>query len=433
MKRWLILSHGFNMDGRASSLTVTDKIPYLLEAGIEPIVLSAVTGERDHRFPHHQLLPWGPAALRFDFRHWMMVHVGRGWWYRVATALLSIILLPMIVIERLLVGLSSQASWTWPAAWRGIRLVRQGQVDLIYSSGGAWSAHYAAYWINKFTQVPWVAEIHDPMVLRDDEHDEGVSPRVKKDARFLQHLEGLICRHANHVWWFTEEALQRAKHRHPELGDKGFVVLPGAEPPGCHEPILPHIYQDRLQIAHFGSLADDRSLAPVIEALHQWLLQVPDARNKIQLINYGSGFDSVAQSLVARYQLQDVVLAPGRVPADSLRGKSGRECSMERMREMDVLLLLCGNSESCSEYIPSKLYDYYWTQRPVLALTHRHQELDQLLLARQAYVSHTTDLSSVIQALERVWHDWVNHMLPVPALNPITPETAVAEIIDRVT
>ena len=69
MKRWLILSHGFNMDGRASSLTVTDKIPYLLEEGIQPIVLSAVTGERDHRFPHYQLLPWGPAALRFDFRH----------------------------------------------------------------------------------------------------------------------------------------------------------------------------------------------------------------------------------------------------------------------------------------------------------------------------------------------------------------------------
>lgn len=432
MKRWLILSHGFNMDGRASSLTVTDKIPYLLEAGIEPIVLSAVTGERDHRFPHYQLLPWGPAALRFDFRHWMLVHVGRGWLYRIATVFFSIILLPLIVMERLLVGLSSQASWSWPAAWRGIRLVRQGKVDLIYSSGGAWSAHYAAYWINKFTKVSWIAEIHDPMVLRHSELDDGLTPRLKKDARFLQHLEGLICRHADHVWWFTEEALKRAKYRHPELGNKGFVVLPGAEPPGCQEPIAPHVYRDQLLIGHFGSLADDRSLAPVVEALHQFFMQVPQARTKIQLVNYGSSLDREAQSLVAAYQLYDVVIAPGRVPADPSRGKSGRECSMERMREMDVLLLLCGNSESCSEYIPSKLYDYYWTQRPVLALTHRHQDLDQLLLARQAYVSHTTELTSVINALERIWSAWIAKALPLPKFDPVTPAKAVKQILEKV-
>ena len=40
-KRWLILSHAFNMDGRAASQTITDKIPYFLEAGIELTVFSS--------------------------------------------------------------------------------------------------------------------------------------------------------------------------------------------------------------------------------------------------------------------------------------------------------------------------------------------------------------------------------------------------------
>jgi hypothetical protein len=52
--RWLILSHGFNMDGRAASQIVTDKIPYFLEVGIKPIVFSAITGSKDERFPHKQ-------------------------------------------------------------------------------------------------------------------------------------------------------------------------------------------------------------------------------------------------------------------------------------------------------------------------------------------------------------------------------------------
>ena len=43
---WLVLSHGFNMDGRAASQTITDKIPHLLKLGIEPVVVSAITGKK---------------------------------------------------------------------------------------------------------------------------------------------------------------------------------------------------------------------------------------------------------------------------------------------------------------------------------------------------------------------------------------------------
>jgi len=77
-KRWLILSHAFNMDGRAASQTITDKIPHFIEAGIKLTVFNSITGIKDTRFPHHQFLAWGPAAFRFDFRHWVANQYGRG-------------------------------------------------------------------------------------------------------------------------------------------------------------------------------------------------------------------------------------------------------------------------------------------------------------------------------------------------------------------
>ena len=69
-RNWLILSHSFNMDGRASSQTITDKLPYFIESGINLYVLSAITGKKDDRFFHKQIVSWGPSAFRFDFRHW---------------------------------------------------------------------------------------------------------------------------------------------------------------------------------------------------------------------------------------------------------------------------------------------------------------------------------------------------------------------------
>ena len=131
-KRWLILTHAFNMDGRAASQTITDKIPYLLAAGVEPIVLSGITGLKDQRFAHHQYLAWGPAGFRFDFRHWVANRYGRGVVYKVSTSLVSIALAPFIALERLLLGYSSQWSWVFPAFFHGRKLIKAGKVDVVF-------------------------------------------------------------------------------------------------------------------------------------------------------------------------------------------------------------------------------------------------------------------------------------------------------------
>ena len=432
-KKWLIISHGFNMDGRAASLTVTDKIPYLLEAGIEPIVLSAITGDKDTRFPHFQMMPWGPSGFRFDFRHFIARKYGRGLIYRTLTPFVSILLLPFSIIERLVFGLSSQSSWALAAIFKGVQLARQEKIDCIYSSAAAWSASYAAWWIKKITGVQWIAEIHDPMVIRENPQDDGTLPRKNRDKRFQQKLEHLICKDADHVWWFTEGALRYAKLRHPELGNKGFVVFPGAEPPGCYDPLpQKHIYGDQLIIGHFGSIADDRSLAPILEAIKIFIQEEPLAENKIRLQVYGAGLDSTSKETMERLALTHVVQAMGRIENDPVTGKSGRARIMEIMRQMDVLLLLHGNYEWCAEYIPSKSYDYYWTTRPIWGVTNRNPQLDAILEERGAYLSHNLDQESILIALRQLWVDWQGKQLHIPKFAPISPKDAVAKILERI-
>ena len=420
------------MDGRAASLTVTDKTAYLQDLGIELIVLSAITGDRDVRFRHFQLLPWGPSGLRFDLRHWVAKRYGRGLIYRTLTPLVSILLLPFTLLEKLIWGLSSQASWTYAAAFKGKQLVKNAEVDLIYSSGGAWSAHYAAYLIKKATGVPWIAEIHDPMVIRDDPTDDGVRPRKTRDKRFVQYLEKLICFDADHVWWFTQGALDFAKLRHPRLGDKGFVVFPGALPPGCHEAMPLFQYTEKLHIAHFGSLANDRSLAPVLVALDKLFKDYPNTRELIVIDVYGAELDHISKFMMTKLDLSESIKQHGRIENDSITGKSGRERIMELMRKADVLLLLHGDYEWCAEYTPSKSYDYYWTTRPIWGITNRNPELDQILLERQSYLSHTLDSDSIFETLKQIYQDWKNQLLPTPKFQPISPQDAVNSILQRI-
>jgi len=435
-KNWLILSHGFNMDGRASSLTITDKIPYLLEAGIQPQVFSAITGIKDTRFPHQQFLAWSPAAFRFDFRHWIANQYGRGWFYKVSTGLVSLLLAPVIALEKFFLGYSSQWSWAIPAFVNGLRLIRNGKIDIIYSTGGAWSAHLAGLWLKKKTGLPWIVEIHDPLVIRKDPNDQGFDKPKNRDAQFRQYLEKQICKYADLAWWFTDGALHYAKVRNPNLNTPhnahGFVLTPGAEPPGGLDSNQAHPYTEQLNLCHFGSLANDRSLSTILNVLVPFLEKFPEARECIRVHAYGAPLDPLTIEAIRNLKLDNVLLAHGRLEKDSITGKSGRERVVERMQAADVLVLLHGNDEWCAEYIPSKLYDYLWAGRPIWGITHRNPQLDQMLLERGAYLSSQSDPGSVELALERIYLDWKEENIIAPKWNPVGVDQAAYRILSEV-
>lgn len=434
--RWLILSHGFNMDGRASSQTITDKIPYLLSNNINPVVFSAITGIKDQRFPHFQFLAWGPAAFRFDFRHWIANQYGRGFAYKFLTGIVSFVLAPFIGLEKLILGYSSQWSWAMPAFLHGYQLIRADKIDLVYTTGGAWSAHLAGLWLKKATGIPWIAEIHDPLVIRKSPVDIGSEKPKNRDARFRHYLEKQIVQYADYVWWFTDGAVQYAKARNPNLNvagnAHGFMVLPGAEPPGGLSAARQHLYKDTLNLSHSGSLAKDRSLSTVLNALNVLFQKYPQAREHIRVHAYGAALDTLTVEAISRLGFQDILIAHGRLERDPSSGKSGRERVVEKMQNADVLILLHGNDEWCAEYIPSKFYEYLWTSRPIWGITHRNPQLEKMLSERGAYLSHEGDKIGIEMTLEKIWLDWQERRLIEPKWLPLGVDQAVEQILTKI-
>jgi len=255
---WLVISHAFNMDGRAASHTITDKIPHLIAQGIEPIVLSAVTGRRDEVVEHHQLLPVSPAGLRFDIRYILRRHISSKPVYNLVVGLMTLLMLPFYVLEKIVIRLEPQWSWFIPAYFAGARIIRSRKPAVIYSTGGANSAHLAGYLLARRYRLPWVAEVHDPMIFESYE-------RSWMAYRFAAWLEGKICRYADVPFWFVETALARARERHPEMGDRGRVLIPGADRPAFGK--VAYTREDQMVIGHFGSLSVTRNLEGFLAAM----------------------------------------------------------------------------------------------------------------------------------------------------------------------
>ena len=418
---WLILSHAFNMDGRAASHTITDKIPHLLAHGVTPIVVSAVTGRKDSVVEHHQLLPVSPVGLRFDLRHVLRKRITSKLAYKLTVGLMTLALSPFYVMEKLLLRLEPQWSWFIPAYLRGLRLIRERKPALIYSTGGANSAHLAGYLLAKRSGLPWIAEIHDPMVYEEWE-------RRRMALRFAGWLEGMICEHADLAIWFVDTALERARARHPTLGERGKVLIPGADRPAFGK--IPYRRGAELVIGHFGSLAPTRNLAAFLEALESVMRREPGLAKVLRLEIYGSNPDAVSAAAIARFAYAEVVRQIGRLERDPASGESGRDRVLKRMQTVDALLLLHGTGRFCEEYIPSKLYEYFWTERPIIGLVWRNPHLERMLRENGHWAVQADDVTAIAAAIESLIARWRSNQLADSGRpSPYTSAAAVGQLL----
>jgi len=366
---WLILAHCFNMDGRPASQTITDKIPYLLAEGIVPVVLSAPTGDKDNRFPHFQIFSAAPSGILFELRHIIRKKVSHPLPEKFLKAILTILILPFYIFEKIFIRLDSHWSWLISASIKGGFLIKKYRPNMIYTTAGPTSTHAAGYILHRLFKIPWLAEIYDPIIY---DRDTGRSQRY----RFNRWIERSIFKHADAVIYFTYKALANAKGRNPERGNL-YVLRPGA--PFMDFPEVRYERQDRIHFGHFGSLGDGRDFSIFFKSLHEVIRENPEWRDKISVDIYGMEIDPVSRRALIDYPLDGILCEYGRLEFDPVSGKSGRQQVLEAMRRCDVLLIIHGTDIICEEYIPSKIYEYFFTSRPILGLARLDSELRYLL------------------------------------------------------
>jgi glycosyltransferase involved in cell wall biosynthesis len=428
--RWLVLAHAFNMDGRAASQTITDKLPHLEKSGIETVILSGVSGTRDVHFEHHQLWPAAAAGIRFELRHVLRRHLVNRWVYRTVMLVVTLPLLPAMLVEKLLRPVESSWSWWVSAFWVGRRLARKNRFDMIYSTGGALAAHIAGSKLKHALGVPWLAEIHDPLV------EPGTAPGALQSAQkeMQARVEADICRCSDLAVWFTQAAHDSARVRHPELGGRGRMMVPGVDRP--KGAVWPYARGQKLVFGHFGSLSPTRNLLPVLGALEMLLKKRPELAGRVEFHVYGGPLDMRSEQALQSSSVRRQVVHFGRIEHNAASGLSGREQIVHRMRAADVLILLHGTDPICAEYIPSKLYEYFWMQRPIVALVHENQQmLDMILqeghvaLPTQRYTEHELH-SALAQVMEQLADRWDAQGLPDNGkATPYTTESSVRQLV----
>jgi hypothetical protein len=209
------------------------------------------------------------------------------------------------------------------------------------------------------------------------------------------------------------------------------VIRPGSLPP--IQAGKGYAKKASLHFAHFGSLAADRNLAGVIRALHDLLGENPDWADFVRLDIYGADLDPVSRRALRQFPLPGIVNLHGRLEYDQASGKSGRQQVLEAMRIADVLLLIHGTNSAAEEYIPSKLYEYLFADRPIIGLVAAGSELETMLTETGHRALDQSDPTGLKSAIAGMVAKWSSSGLEGPGTaSTYTVENTVAKLMNIV-
>jgi glycosyltransferase involved in cell wall biosynthesis len=249
-------------------------------------------------------------------------------------------------------------SWVFGGVRTGLRAVRKHKTDVLYSTFPIMSAAVIGLWLQRFTGLPWVLDLRDPMSQNDYPHDalvRGVWSIVERAC--MRRVSRVI---------FTAEATRRMYlERYPEFLKPEMCILisNGYDEADFRDLEVPAIGPApagrRIRLVHSGLIYPvERDPRPMFNAVGRLKKMGRLTADRVQIVFRAPGSEDLYRKLLAERDIEDLITLEPHVPYR----QALKECA-----EADGLLLF--QAADCDMQIPAKAYEYLRIGKPILALT----------------------------------------------------------------
>jgi glycosyltransferase involved in cell wall biosynthesis len=249
-------------------------------------------------------------------------------------------------------------SWIFGGVPAGLRAVRANNIEILYSTFPIVSAAVIGLALRRFTGLPWVLDLRDPMAQEDYPHD----PLVR---RVWNYVERACMRRVSRVI-FTAAATRRMYlDRYPELlrPEMCILISNGYDEEDFQDLAIsspgPVPAARPIRLVHSGLIYPiERDPRPMFSAVARMKKTGRLSADKIQIIFRAPGSEDLYRKLLAEKNIEDLILLEPHIPYR----QALQECA-----DADGLLLF--QAADCDMQIPAKAYEYLRIGKPILALS----------------------------------------------------------------
>ena len=293
-----------------------------------------------------------------------------------------------------------QIGWFPFAVSRALQINRARGFDAIYSTSTSVTSHLIALTLRKILDKPWVADFQDPWVT---------TQFVARDAhrRIGEHIERCILQGADHITFASESVLASIQRTYGLPPGKLSTALLGFDP-DVFDNISP-TPRSKFTITHFGSFYTPRSPGSFLKALGHCVREHRAMALDTDVLFFGR-FDAETlaetNTLLDHDGLRDIVRLEGIVPYT---------LGLQHLMGSHVLLLVNSPGEDEHEgLIPTKLFDYLGTGRPILALAPTGPVAQIVRDANAGVVVHPNDVRSIADSILSHYEKWKSGIPALP-------------------
>ncbi|WP_051321829.1 glycosyltransferase family 4 protein [Alicyclobacillus contaminans] len=286
--------------------------------------------------------------------------------------------------------------WAISAARHARSLVQYAGIDCVYTTSGPNSTHLVGLLLKQWTGVTWIADFRDPWVGNLHYHHRGLTDAVHR------WMERKVMQRADVLMTVTEAFRDQFVETYPHTREKWQVIRNGADP--MDFPAVQRSADDAapgqrpLTIFYAGILYERRSPEPFLRALAQAIADGRLSKADIR-VEFAGIFDYPGKranaELVEQLQLQGLVHVHGYLP---------RTETLKRMQTADVLLLIGDTGPRSSDYVPGKLYEYLFANRPMLALVEEGEAANLVRQTRAGWVLPPQQVNAMADLLVSLVH-----------------------------
>ena len=298
--------------------------------------------------------------------------------------------------------------WTWSATAvpAGLGMIRRFKPSVLFSTYPIATTHRLAYLLHRLSGVPWVADFRDPMVEFDARSQQWFpADSTLRNQRLA--IEHNVAHHAAAASFCTAGARDIFAGRHgQDWHQKSHVIANGFDEDvfatlgAAPSHPAPATAARPITLLHSGTIypSPDRDPSIFLRALAKVVSTRAPAARPLQVVLRGSGVESLYLGLIAELGLEAVVsFAPIVAYQDALR----------EMMAADGLLILQGHTSNPA--IPAKLYEYFRSGRPILALVDEAGETARCLRQQRVGLRAALDDEAAIRIALQGWLEGIEN------------------------
>ncbi|MFC1912761.1 glycosyltransferase [Chloroflexota bacterium] len=258
--------------------------------------------------------------------------------------------------------LIDNADWYFRTVRRGMQVVTEQKIDIIFSSYPPSVSHLVAASLHRKTGIPWVAELRD--LWSSDPYPD---MRIIQPLQFLEEqIEKRVLKSATSLITSTSQCAQWLEALHSKKVEE---IQNGFDEEDYVEDVSS---TSKFILTYTGNIGLVRrnSLFLFLEALYKLRREEDISPDEFEVRFFGGDSLASLTPSIERYNLKEIVKIYDFIPFKE---------SLRRQRESTVLLLPSWNDPRDKGTLTGKIHQYLGAQKPIIAISFRGGAIDELL------------------------------------------------------